>query len=96
MQSRRSGEPQSAYSRTSFDDMERLIFPTDDVEANAGFGLSDLTEESEDEDITEETKKPLNNDIEGHINGNGMVRSPGGGQEYREVTQKENSQPPLR
>lgn len=111
MQSRRSGEPRSAFSRASFDDRERLIFPSDDVEANAGFSLSDLTEDSEDDEMRMQSgvsgvggkkKKVVRNGAgNGLVNGNGrngLVRGPvgSGALEYREVAQKENSQPPLR
>lgn len=94
MQSRRSGEPHSAISRTSFDDRERLIFPGDDEEANTGFGLSDLTEDSDEE---EEGKPPPkitngNGHINGNGNGNGILRT-NGVQEYQEVPQKMNGTP---
>lgn len=85
MQSRRSGEPRSALSRASFDDRERLIFPGDDEEANAGFGLTDLTEDSEEDDAMEPMR------LNGHANGhaNGILRN-AGVQEYSEVPQKMN------
>lgn len=79
------------------------------MEANAGFSLSDLTEDSEDDEMRMDSgvsgvgakKKVTRNGNGGMVNGkgkNGLVRGSlgGGAQEYREVAQKENSQPPLR
>jgi len=94
MQSRRSGEPHSAISRTSFDDRERLIFPSSDEEANVGFSLSDLTEDSDEEEEMDRPIKSIRTNGGAHINGhtNGNIRTPGG-QEYREVPQKINGTP---
>lgn len=101
MQSRRSGEPQSAISRASFGDRERLIFSGSvdgDEEAGVGFGLSDLTEDSDEEDgMGRGLNGNPNGRANGHVNGNRMVNGKENSrkQEYHEVPQKIKS-PPLR
>lgn len=68
MQSRRSGEPGRHSINSMHGDRQGLIRAYDEEEA-AGFGLTDLAEDSESDDGHKQNghangKKPLNNGIE--------------------------------